>query len=40
MVLDLANMAELLRTFEVYIYAICFFTIRPYIALDLYEALI
>ena len=39
-ILDLANIAELLRIFEVYTYAICFFVVRPHIALDLYEALI
>ena len=37
---DPADIAELLRTFEVYTHAICFFTVRPYIALDLHEALI
>ena len=40
MILDLAKIAELLRIFEVYTYAIYFFIVRPYIALDLYKALI
>ena len=39
MIPDLADMTELLRAFEVYAYAICFFTARPHVALELYEAL-
>ena len=39
MIPDLVDITELLRIFEVYVYAICFFTARPYVALELYEAL-
>ena len=39
MIPDLADMTELLRVFEVYVYVICFFAARPYVALELYEAL-
>ena len=35
-----ADMVELLRSFEVYYYAICFFAARPYIALNLHNALV
>ena len=33
-------MVQLLRCFEVYAHAICFFAARPNVALDLHEALI
>ena len=39
MISDLANIIELLRIFEVYVYIICFFTVRLHVALKLYEAL-
>ena len=35
-----ANMVQLLRCFEVYAHAICFFAARPQVALDLHEALV
>ena len=33
-------MVQLMRCFEVYGHAIYFFAIRPYVALELYEALV
>ena len=33
-------MVQLLRCFEVYVHAICYFAARPNVALDLHEALI
>ena len=36
---DPTDMIELLRPFEVYAHAICFFAARPYVALELHEAL-
>ena len=35
-----SNMVQLLRCFEVYGYAICFFTARPHVALQLHDALV
>ena len=35
-----SNMVQLLRCFEVYAHAICFFAARPYVALQLHEALV
>ena len=37
---DPVDMTELLRSFEVYGHAICFFAARPHVALELYEALV
>ena len=37
---DLGDMVELLRGFEVYAYAICFFAARPHVVLALHDALI
>ena len=37
---NLADIVELLRSFKVYYYTIYFFVIRPYIALNLYNALV
>ena len=37
---DPADMVELLRTFEVYAHAICFFAARPRVALELHDALV
>ena len=34
------SMVQLLRCFEVYGYTICFFATRPYVALELHEALV
>ena len=35
-----SNMVQLLRCFEVYAHAICFFASRPHVALQLHEALV
>ena len=35
-----ADMVELLRSFEVYIYTICFFAARPHVALELHNTLV
>lgn len=35
-----SNMVQLLRCFEVYAHAICFFAKRPHVALELHEALV
>ena len=37
---DSANMVQLLRCFEVYAHAICFFAARPQVALELHDALV
>ena len=38
--INAANMMQLLRCFEVYAHAICYFAARPHVALKLHEALI
>ena len=38
--LESTNMVQLLRCFEVYAHAICFFAARPHVALELHEALV
>lgn len=37
---DSANMVQLFRCFEVYAHAICFFAVRPEVALELHDALV